>query len=115
MLRLAALTGLVASMALGQLVDSASAKNRVLARHPRIVHNLRCIHRHEGSWSDPYSPYWGGLQMDMSFQQTYGPSFYRRWGTADHWPVWSQLVAGVRAVLVRGYGPWPVSRHSCGV
>ena|SRR5215471_9600897 len=115
MLRLAALTGLVGSLALGQLVHSASAKNRVLASHPRIVHNLRCIHRYEGSWWDPYSPYWGGLQMDRNFMQAYGSEFYRRWGTADHWPPWAQLVAGVRAVLVRGYGPWPRTRLYCGV
>jgi hypothetical protein len=113
MLRLAALTGLTVSMVLGQ--STHSARHRTLARHPRIAHNLRCIHRYEGRWDDPYSPYWGGLQMDLTFQQTYGPSFLRRWGTADHWPPWAQLTAGVRAVLVRGYSPWPVSRTYCGV
>ena len=31
-----------------------------------------CIHRYEGAWSDGGSPYYGGLQMDISFQASYG-------------------------------------------
>src|SRR4051812_4643943 len=31
-----------------------------------------CIHKFEGSWSDPNKPYFGGLQMDLSFQRSYG-------------------------------------------
>ena len=33
-----------------------------------------CIHRYEGSWTDPGSPYYGGLQMDLGFQQHTGSS-----------------------------------------
>jgi hypothetical protein len=84
-------------------------------RYQRIVHNLLCIHRYEGSWTDPSSPYWGGLQMDLTFQRTYGPAFLRRWGTANHWPRWAQLRAGARAVYVRGYEPWPNSAALCGL
>src|SRR5437762_10004329 len=29
-----------------------------------------CIHRYEGSWTDPNAPYYGGLQMDVQFQRT---------------------------------------------
>ena len=76
---------------------------------------LMCIHRYEGSWTDPNPPYWGGLQMDMNFQAAYGPEFLRRWGTADHWPVYAQLEAAVRAVAVRGFSPWPNTRKMCGV
>lgn len=76
---------------------------------------LLCIHRYEGSWSDPGSPYWGGLQMDMNFQSAYGPEFLKRWGTADHWPVWAQLTAGARAVKARGYAPWPNTARYCGL
>lgn len=80
-----------------------------------VIAALLCIHHWEGSWTDPGGPYWGGLQMDLSFQQAYGPEFFKRWGTADHWPVWAQLVAGARAVAVRGFNPWPNSRLRCGV
>lgn len=80
-----------------------------------------CIHRYEGSWTDPASPYYGGLQEDLGFQQTYGPEFLARWGTADHWPVWAQITAARRArdgyagYGPRGYGPWPNTARWCGL
>lgn len=98
--------------------DTAKASTKhhpTLVHHRTIVRNLLCVHRYEGSWADPNSPYWGGLQMDLTFQQSYGPAFLKRWGTADRWPKWAQLVAGVRAVLVRGYRPWPKTAHICGL
>jgi hypothetical protein len=76
---------------------------------------LMCIHSYEGSWTDPGSPYWGGLQMDMNFQSTYGPEFLNRWGTADNWPVWAQLRAAERAIAVRGFSPWPNTARYCGL
>jgi hypothetical protein len=46
-----------------------------------------CIHRHEGPWTARTgNGYYGGLQMDLSFQRTYGTDFLARWGTADRWP-----------------------------
>lgn len=66
----------------------------------------RCIHEHEGSWDDPNPPYWGGLQMTLWFQQRYGPEFYARWGTADRWPVWAQLIAAERAWRESGFRQW---------
>lgn len=80
-----------------------------------IRRNLMCIHHGEGSWTDPNAPYWGGLQMDQSFMQTYGPHTYAVKGTADHWTPFEQLTAGARAVRVRGYSPWPQTRIPCGV
>lgn len=80
-----------------------------------VWNNLLCIHSHEGSWSDPNSPYWGGMQMDINFMRGYGPTYYRLWGTADHWPPFYQLVASGRAVRSRGYGPWPSTRYMCGI
>lgn len=80
-----------------------------------------CIHRYEGSWTDPNAPYWGGLQMDYGFQDTYGHEYLKRWGTADHWPVWAQITAARRArdgyggYGPRGYGPWPNTARICGL
>jgi len=74
-----------------------------------------CIHRHEGAWDDPNPPHYGGLQFDDSFQQTYGPEFFRRWGDAGNWPIWAQLIAAERAYRTRGFGPWPNTRRMCGV
>lgn len=80
-----------------------------------ITRGLLCIHRYEGSWKDKYAPYWGGLQMDLAFQQSYGRSFYRRWGTADHWPIWAQLQAGRNGYKSRGWWPWPNTARYCGL
>jgi hypothetical protein len=80
-----------------------------------------CIHSYEGSWSDSGSPYWGGLQMDLTFQQEYGPEFLARYGTADHWPIIDQIIAARRARdgfkrwPARGYGPWPRTAALCGL
>jgi len=81
----------------------------------RTYEKWECIHRHEGAWNDPNPPYWGGLQMTRWFQQTYGPEFYRRWGTADRWPVWAQLVTAERAWRSDGdYGQWGTAPE-CGL
>ena len=75
-----------------------------------------CIHRHEGAWNDPNAPYYGGLQMDMSFQQAYGSEFLRAFGTADNWPPAVQITVAIRAYLSgRGFGPWPNTARMCGL
>ena len=83
--------------------------------HPHEI-NMLCIHSGEGSWSDPNAPYWGGMQMDMSFQRAYGPEFLRAYGTADNWPVSVQIAVSIRAMLSgRGYYPWPTTGRACGL
>jgi len=74
-----------------------------------------CIHRYEGSWTDGGGPYWGGLQMDYSFQATYGAWLLRHRGTADHWSPLEQIWVAVRAWRVRGFSPWPSTASYCGV
>lgn len=88
---------------------------RPLVPHDSVYQALLCIHGYEGAWNDPDKPYWGGLQMDLSFQQTYGPEFLARYGTADNWPIVDQLIAGRRAVKARGYSPWPNTARDCGL
>ncbi|HEY8858470.1 MAG TPA: hypothetical protein VIM27_03385, partial [Gaiellales bacterium] len=45
---------------------------------------LACIHSYEGSWSaySPAGPYYGGYQMDPSFERHYGSDYMRVWGDA---------------------------------
>ena len=74
-----------------------------------------CIHRYEGSWSDPNAPYWGGLQMDGSFMATYGGDLLRRKGTADNWTPLEQMWVAERAFQTRGFGPWPNTARACGL
>jgi hypothetical protein len=77
---------------------------------------LMCIHAHEGAWdANTGNGYHGGLQMDVAFQQAYGPEYVALYGTADAWPVEAQLVAGARAVAAVGYSPWPNTAAACGL
>ena len=80
-----------------------------------LYEKFRCVHEHEGAWNDPDAPYYGGLQMDVSFQRAYGPEFYTRWGTADRWPVYAQLLAAERGWQARGWHPWPTTARACGL
>jgi hypothetical protein len=74
-----------------------------------------CIHRYEASWRDPNGPYYGGLQMDVSFQRRYAPRLYRLKGTADHWTPLEQIWVAERARRSRGFSPWPNTARLCGV
>jgi hypothetical protein len=75
-----------------------------------------CIHRYEGAWDDPNAPYYGGLQMDLSFQRRYGAHLLRRKGTADKWTPLEQMWVAERAHRSgRGYYPWPNTARSCGL
>lgn len=118
------LTVVVLVVTLGGVTGQAAQARSNMFRHPSyIVRGLLCIHGYEGSWSDPNAPYWGGLQMDLSFQKTYGWLraghhkwyFIRKWGTADHWPKWAQVVAGIHAYFSRRWSPWPKTAHYCGL
>jgi hypothetical protein len=91
-------------------------------RHRRKAHRpphhaaWRCIQRHEGRWNDPNAPYYGGLQMDISFQRTYGGDLLRRKGTADKWTPVEQMWVAERAYRSgRGFYPWPNTARSCGL
>jgi hypothetical protein len=90
------------------------ARNR--AHHPPHRAEWLCIHRYEGAWRDPNSPYYGGLQMDLSFQRSFGRRLLRREGTADHWAPYEQMWIAERALRAgRGFYPWPLTARSCGL
>jgi hypothetical protein len=85
------------------------------AKHPPELRDWLCIHHYEGSWADSGSPYWGGLQMDLSFQRSYGGWLLSHKGTADHWSPLEQIWVAVRASHSRGFSPWPNTARSCGL
>jgi hypothetical protein len=85
------------------------------SRHPPLLSDWLCIHRYEGAWNDSGGPYWGGLQMNLSFQQRYGGWLFRKKGTADHWTPLEQIWVAVRAWRVRGFWPWPSTARYCGL
>lgn len=94
----------------------------MLERHRRTpwtaawYQSALCIHSHEGAWdSATGNGYYGGLQMDSSFEASYGPEFIARYGNANAWPVEDQLLAAWRAYQSRGWSPWPNTSLMCGL
>ena len=93
-----------------------------VARHPPHLAAWLCIQTHEtaapfpGWHTNSGNGYYGGLQFDRSFEQTYGARLYRLKGTADHWTpleqIWTAEYALARG---RGFSPWPLSARACGL
>lgn len=92
-----------------------------------VVEGFACIMRAEsGGGTDAYrtntgNGYYGAFQMDLGFQQTYGPEYLAAYGTADRWPAGAQLTAVLRAYYGyagyagRGFTPWPSTAAGCGL
>jgi len=92
-----------------------SAQAYRTAQHPPHLREFLCIHRYEGSWTDTNAPYYGGLQMDVGFQHSYGGWLYTRKGTADHWSPLEQIWVAEKALKNRGFWPWPNTARYCGL
>jgi hypothetical protein len=90
---------------------------RPLFTRDQLLSELLCIHHYEGKWTaDTGNGYYGGMQMDLKFQHTYGSTYLALWGTADNWPVWAQVIVARRAYLDgRGFTPWPNTARVCGL
>ncbi len=79
---------------------------------------LMCIAGHESHWTWDISTgngYYGGLQMDRTFQRGYGLELYIAKGTADNWTRDEQIAVASRAVPRRGFHPWPNTARMCGL
>ena len=80
-----------------------------------------CIHGFErqpgqGWATHTGNGYYGGLQMDLSFQRAYGSELLRRKGTANNWTAAEQMWVAERAYRSgRGFYPWPNTARSCGL
>ena len=87
------------------------------ANNPPHKRQWLCIHRYEGAWtSNTGNGYYGGLQMNLSFQRAYAPSLLRRKGTADRWTPLEQMWTAERAHQSgRGFYPWPNTARYCGL
>jgi hypothetical protein len=98
-----------------------AAVMKLKLRHPPHLSQWLCLFRYEQQpdqgWATNISNgYYGGLQMDISFQRHYGAWLYASKGTADHWTEWEQMWTAERAFATgRGFGPWPNTRLSCGI
>jgi hypothetical protein len=87
------------------------------AANPPHSAEFNCIHHYEGSWTaNTGNGYYGGLQMDLTFQGTYGGYLLKTKGTADHWtPLEQKWVAAKAYASGRGFGPWPNTARYCGL
>jgi hypothetical protein len=91
-----------------------AVRARRTAHSPPHKAGWLCIHRHEGRWNDPNAPYYGGLQMDITFQRRYGRRLLRRKGTADRWTPLEQMWVAERAHRSGlGFYPWPNTARYC--
>jgi hypothetical protein len=93
-------------------------RERPLSRRVPHYAELMCIAGHEShaTWDiSTGNGYYGGLQMDRGFQQTYAPELYRTKGTADNWTPEEQMQAAERAIRTRGFTPWPNTARTCGL
>ena len=90
---------------------------RLRALHPPHETAWLCIHRFEGPWrANTGNGYYGGLQMDISFQRTYGEYLLRTKGYAHRWTPMEQMWVAERAYRSgRGFYPWPNTARSCGL
>jgi hypothetical protein len=97
-----------------------------LARRIPRWREWHCIARYESNTTWSMSPssepssggaYWGGLQMDISFQETYGADMIARHhgGLADTWTEPEQITVANRAWETRGFQPWPNTARACGL
>jgi hypothetical protein len=104
-----------------RLWKSRAAKERRIAQNPPRRAQWLCIYRHErhprqGWATRTGNGYYGGLQMDISFQRTYGGWLLRRKGTADRWTNIEQIWVAERAYRSgRGFHPWPNTARYCGL
>lgn len=80
-----------------------------------------CIHRYERDPAQGWrtrtgNGYYGGLQMDISFQRAYGTELLQRKGTANNWSPLEQMWVAERAFRSgRGFHPWPNTARYCGL
>jgi hypothetical protein len=93
--------------------DAVRLRAKIHAQNPPHYSQWICIHGYEGAWNDPNAPYYGGLQMDLSFQRAHGWDALQRWGTADHWHPLTQMWVAERAWQTRGFYPWPNTARYC--
>jgi hypothetical protein len=98
-----------------------AAKRRRQAWNPPRLRAWLCIHRHERhprqGWATATgNGFFGGLQMNLAFQRTYGPDLLRKKGTANRWTAIEQIWVAERAYRSgRGFYPWPNTARYCGL
>jgi hypothetical protein len=103
-----------------QLWKSRALRAKQRALDPPHREHWLCIFRHErhpeqGWRTNTGNGYYGGLQMDLSFQRHYGGWLLHRKGRAHRWTPIEQIWAAERGRKLQGWYAWPRSARSCGL
>jgi hypothetical protein len=91
------------------------------AQNPPHKRAWLCLYRYErhpthGWRTNTGNGFYGGLQMNWRFMETYGRRLLRRKGPAHRWSALEQMWVAERALRAgRGFYPWPNSARSCGL
>jgi hypothetical protein len=111
------LAGVERSQRLVRIWQRRARRAKAVALSPPHADAWACIHRYEGNWhASTGNGYYGGLQLSLEFQRTYGRLLLARKGTADHWTPLEQIWAAERAYRSgRGFWPWPSTARICGL
>lgn len=105
------------------LCIQSGIKNGRWSKSLKYLGGGHLVGRGEASWKNPGidwrgnpSIYYGGIQMDRLFQQTYGPSLYRSKGTANNWTPYEQMWVAENALRHgRDFHAWPSTARACGI
>jgi len=95
----------------------APAKGEFFREVPRWwTRQALCVHSYEGSWqANTGNGYFGGMQMDITFQRHYGGWIFMHHGPAHLWQPRTQLLVAYRGWKQQGWGAWPNSSRMCGL
>jgi transglycosylase-like protein len=90
------------------------------ALHPPNHQGWLCIYRYERNPAQGWHTYtgngfYGGLQMDLGFQQHYGAWLLRKKGPAHRWTPIEQIWVAERGRRVQGWYAWPHTARACGL
>lgn len=96
------------------LVRKAARKVSWQYRHPPHLQQFMCIHGHEGSWTDPNAPYWGGIQFGFGEWRRFGYPYTGKLYANEASPL-EQIWAGERYWRLSGFYPWPQTARTCGL
>jgi hypothetical protein len=79
-----------------------------------------CIYRYEHDPTQGWRTYtgngfYGGLQLDLTFQRRYGLWLLRKKGPAHRWTAIEQIWVAERGRRVQGWYAWPNAASACGL
>lgn len=103
-----------------RLWRSRALRARERALDPPHHRSWLCIYRYERNPAQGWRTYtgngfYGGLQMNLGFQQRYGAWLLRRKGPAHRWTPIEQIWVAERGRRVQGWYAWPHTARVCGL